>query len=315
MIPRLSPDRRVTVVVVHHNRPDSVADTVEAYLSQPDTERVIVVDNGSEPDGIRALDDIDSSVDVIRTGANLGFGPGANVGLRRWLRSGGGEWVAVTPHDSMPKPDTIAMILDAVQDRSDVGLVSADVGDGLRPVIDPFLGSIGATPRLERGFDPSDYPHGTFMMARRRCLEEIGLFDERYFAYCEEADLGLRATEAGWRCGVVRGALVSNPGMSSPVELVAYLQLRNTLLMLREHFGRRNVAFRAAIAVVQLPVGMVRPSARGLHWSPRGRLKALRDHFLHRYGPPPPDIAANHVDGWKSAGDRSFIDHGPPQPG
>ncbi len=312
---RSSPDRRVAVVVVHRNRPDSVGRTVEAYLSQPDTDRVIVVDNGSDPRGIQALDDIDSSVEVIRTAANLGFGPGANVGLRRWLRSGDGEWVAVTPHDSIPNPDTVAMILDAVQDRPDVGLVSADVGDGFRPVIDPFLGSIGATPRSESGFDLSDYPHGTFMMARRRCLEEIGLFDERYFAYCEEADLGLRAAEAGWRCGVVRGALVTNPGMSSSVELVAYLQLRNTLLMLREHFGRRNVAFRAVIAMIEIPIGMVRPCARGLHWSPRGRLKALRDHFLHRYGPPPSDIGRNRAYGRRSAKDRSVVDHGAPQLG
>jgi len=280
-------DRRVTVVVVHRNRPDTIASTVDAYLGQPDTDRVIVVDNGSDIAGLTALGSLPSGVDVIATRANLGFGPGANVGIRRWLRSLDSPWVAVTPHDADPAPDALSRILDEMESRPGVGLVSADVGDGFRPVIDPFLGSIDAIPEVDQGFDPSDYPHGTLMLARRECLREIGLFDERYFAYCEEADLGLRAADAGWGCGVVRGAGVGNPGMSSSVEMVAYLQLRNTLLMLREHYGRWNVTFRAGIALAEIPIGMVRPDRRGLHWSPRGRLEALRHYAIGHFGPPP----------------------------
>ena len=48
------------------------------------------------------------------------------------------------------------------------------------------------------------------MMLRRDCLDEVGLFDERYFSYCEEADLALRARRAGWKVGLVRGARVQN---------------------------------------------------------------------------------------------------------
>ena len=42
------------------------------------------------------------------------------------------------------------------------------------------------------------------MLARRECLADVGLFDERYFAYCEEAELAIRAKQAGWQVG--RGA-------------------------------------------------------------------------------------------------------------
>jgi len=283
----MTTERSVTVVVVHRNRPDTIASTVDAYLRQPDTAKVMVVDNGSDAAGLAELRSLPSGVEVIATGDNLGFGPGANVGMRRWLRSLDSPWVAVTPHDADPAPDALSLILDEMQSRPEVGLVSADVGDGFRPVIDPFLGSIDATPGADRGFDPSDYPHGTLMLARRECVEEVGLFDERYFAYCEEADLGLRAAEAGWGCGVVRGACVGNPGMSSSVEMVAYLQLRNTLLMLREHYGRWNVAFRAGIALAEIPIGVVRPNRRGLHWSPRGRLEALRHYAIGHFGAPP----------------------------
>ncbi len=280
----------VTVVVVHRDRPDAVARTVQAYLDQTIPTEVIVVDNGSQPTADEVLAELTDVADVIRTGANLGFGPGANVGIRRWLRDGSGEWVAITPHDALPDPDTIEKIMGGVADHSGVGLMSADVGDGARPVIQPYLGTIEAPPTVDQGFEPVDYPHGTLMLARRQCLEEVGLFDERYFAYCEESELALRAAAAGWGCGLMRGAMVRNPGMSASIERVAYLQLRNTLLMLREHFGRWNALFRIIVALVQIPVGLAYPPARGLHWSPRGRLKAVRDHLRKRYGPPPTDV-------------------------
>ena len=157
-------------------------------------------------------------------------------------------------------------------------------------MIDPYLGTIDAPPTVESGFEYSGYPHGTLMLVRRACAEQVGIFDERYFAYCEESELALRADAAGWRCGLIRGAMVRNPGMSASIERVAYLQLRNTLLMLREHFGRRHALFRIGVALVQLPMGMVHAPARGLHWSPRGRLLAIRDHLRKRYGPPPDEV-------------------------
>jgi N-acetylglucosaminyl-diphospho-decaprenol L-rhamnosyltransferase len=280
----------VTVVIIHRNRPDAVGRTVAAFREQTTPTRVIVVDNGSDDQTQRSLPALVGDAEIIFGGGNLGFGPGGNVGLRRFLSDGIGDWVAIAPHDALPDPDTIDKMLAAVEDRPTVGLMSADVGDGMRPIIDPYLGTIDAMPTVEEGFDEADYPHGTLMMCRRACLEEVGLFDERYFAYCEESELAIRAARAGWGCGVIRGANVRNPGMSASIERVAYLQLRNTLLMLREHYGRKNAWFRIGVALVQIPVGYLHDPSRGLHWSPAGRLKGIRDYLFGRFGPPAADV-------------------------
>ena len=283
----------VSVVIIHRDRPDAIGRTVDAFRQQTVTTRLIVVDNGSGPETagrLRSL--VGPEVELLMAGANLGFGPGGNLGIRRWLRRHETEWLAIAPHDALPEADTLEKMLGALADRPTVGLASADVGDGKVPIIDPYLGTIEADPTVEVGFERSGYPHGTLMLLRRACALEVGAFDERYFAYCEEAEFALRAAGRGWQCGLVRGAVVRNPGMSASIERVAYLQLRNTLLMLREHFGRRQAWFRILVALVQLPLGTVRPGARGLHWSPSGRLKAIRDHLRGRYGPPPDDIAA-----------------------
>ena len=293
----------VTVVIVHRNRAEQIGLTVAAFRSQTVPTEVTVVDNGSGPRAAAALARLTGEAELILTGRNLGFGPGANVGMRRFLQRGAGEWVALAPHDAAPDPDAIEAMLEAVADKPRVGLMSADVGDNARPIISPFLGSIEGEPQATRGFDRCDYPHGTLMMCRRSLLAEVGLFDERYFAYCEEAELGIRAARAGWWCGVVRGAEVRNPGMDSSVERVAYLQLRNTLLMLREHFGLKNSLFRIAVALLQIPVGLVHAPARGLHWSVRGRLFAIWDHLRGRYGAPQARISSTeHPHGRTQAG-------------
>jgi GT2 family glycosyltransferase len=130
------------------------------------------------------------------------------------------------------------------------------------------------------------------MLARRDCLAQVGLFDERYFAYCEEADLALRARAAGWEVGVVRGALIRNTDVGSHEAIVDYLQLRNTLLLVREHFGRYPAFIRFVLGLWHLGSGLIAPSRRGPYYDPRARVLALADHLRRRYGPPPASLAA-----------------------
>src|SRR3546814_5040883 len=146
-------------------------------------------------------------------------------------------------------------MLRVAGERPRVGLVCADFGDGATPVVDPCFGGILAPATVEAGWEPAGHPHGTLMFAHRTLLREVGLFDERYFAYCEEADLALRAKAQGWETGLVRGAIVVNPHMGTPSRTVDYLQLRNTLLPVREPSRRYHATVRGLLAVGQLVSG------------------------------------------------------------
>lgn len=283
---------RVDLVVVHRSQPARAAETVRRFLAQDVPVRVAVADNGSSAeDRARLRTELPADVVLLPQGRNLGFGPAANAGFR-WFgdQPDRADWVAVAPHDAQPAPDCLRTLLGELARRPTAGLASADVGDGLTPVVDRYFGAIPVRARVKHGWEPSGYPHGTLLMARRACLDEVGLFDERYFAYCEEADLALRARRAGWQVGVVRGAEVRNPTISSHVAVVDYLQLRNTLLLVREHFGRYALAVRTVIALGQLLTGLFDEARRGPYWDVPARLCALRDHYLGRFGPPPPGI-------------------------
>jgi GT2 family glycosyltransferase len=120
-------------------------------------------------------------------------------------------------------------------------------------------------------------------------LLDIGLFDERYFAYCEEADLGERARRAGWEVGIVRGAVVRNPGQTSATGVPQYLMLRNTLQLVRRHFGRAPAVTQFAIVSGITARGAL-GGAKAPFWNLRGRMFALRDAALGRAGPPPASL-------------------------
>ncbi|MEI7591583.1 MAG: glycosyltransferase [Actinomycetes bacterium] len=282
----------VTVVLVHWNQPNRCGDTIAAFQHQGVPVRIMVVDNCSTPESLEQLQAIvDRSpheVEIVMLAANTGFGPGANVGFRKWMNEGIGDWVALAPHDALPAEGTLKRLVDAAEGRRRAGLACADVGEGEVPVYDRYFGGMTIPGNSEPpGWRSVDYPHGTLLIARRECLREIGLFDERYFAYCEEADLGLRAIAAGWEVGLVCGAMVKNPTMRSGSPVTDYLMHRNTLLLVREHSGRYQAAIRFIIALFQLTRGIVQRSYSPFIFSAKGRVWGLIDFLRGRFGPPP----------------------------
>ncbi len=285
------------VVIVHWNQVGACLETVARFTDRELPVRVTVVDNGSQPsalaelrDGLVGLE----GVTLVEVGTNAGFGPGANVGLRAFLDDpDDGTWVALAPHDVDPFPGTLASMLEAAEDEPLAGLMCADVGDGMTPVIDPYFGGMVVEASAEppepgtARWEDAAYPHGTLMLLRRECIAEVGVFDERFFSYCEEADLALRATRAGWRVGLIRGARVQNIHIGSGMAIVDYLQTRNTLLLVQEMSGWYHAFIRACITLIQTFRGVRRPETRSMIFDARARLLGLRDFVLRRFGPPP----------------------------
>jgi GT2 family glycosyltransferase len=280
-----------TLVLVHWNQADACAATVARFAAQGGVTSVLVVDNASSArERARLHEALDGQpgVRIIEADANLGFGPGANLGLATWLAEGTTEWCLLAPHDAAPDDGCLAALADGIATEPLAGLACADVGDGLTPMIDPYFGGVTRAPaHAGPGWEEADYPHGTLMALRRACLEEVGLFDEAYFSYCEEADLGLRARRAGWKVGIVRGARVRNTHLGTSVAAVDYLQERNTLRLVRSMSGRYHAGIRLGISLWQLARGLARPASRPPVFDARARLLGIRDHLRGVTGPPP----------------------------
>lgn len=290
----------VDLVLIHWNQAARCLSAVARYGAQGVPLRLTVVDNASRPEELdllrRELPLAEGCFDrpplLLEQGTNLGWGPGLNVGLRRWLDDpDGSEWCGVAPHDALVADGCLSSLLEEGARRPRAGLISADVGDGMTALIDKAFGPVIVPACVDAGWEAMHYPHGTLFLARRPCLAEIGVFDERYFAYCDEADLGERARRAGWEVGVVRGADVRNPVTSNRIALVDYLEERNTLLLVRSHFGRWPATVRLVLGLWMVARGLVWQEKRRDIFDARARLSAMRDHLRRRYGPPPSGLA------------------------
>jgi GT2 family glycosyltransferase len=286
------------VVLVHWNQHCDLLSTIDAFCRQDVPLRFVVVDNASRQDereglkhGLDARTAAGTSIELLEMDHNAGFGPGANAGLEAYMAAEDrSEWAVLAPHDIDVEPGTLSTMLEAAGHQPMAGLMCADVGDGMSPVIDPYFGGMIVPGSPEPGWQEVDYPHGTLMMLRGATLDEVGVFDPRYFSYCEEADLALRARERGWQVGLVRGAMVKNLNLGSSVKLVDYLQTRNTLLLVQENSGLYHALIRICFTLAQIVRGVRRPETRPPVFDARARMAGIRDFFLRRFGPPPADL-------------------------
>src|SRR4051812_25100649 len=178
--------------------------------------RVIVVDNDSR-DGTVELVRRLRGVELIEARRNLGFAAATNAAIRRTRAR---YFLALNP-DTRIRPGVLDELLELLDadlriaicgcrlEREDgsfdhaarrsfptpLGALAHFTGVGRRAWSPTRLAQYRA-PGVERG--PVDAVNGAFMLMRRQALEEVGLFDERYWMYMEDLDLSYRFKEAGW---------------------------------------------------------------------------------------------------------------------
>jgi glycosyltransferase involved in cell wall biosynthesis len=282
---------RVRTLVIHHNRAVSCLRTIEAIVGQDLATDIVVLDNGSTAEQLarlrRGLPGIPGLVSMVELGRNKGFGGAANAGLREWLARENGDWVFVAAHDAVPQRGCLRLLLEAVSRRPRAGVASPEYGLGQRPVMSCFRGPYLAPTVRSSGWESAVFVHGTLMALRRACLQEIGLFDERYFAYGDELDLALRARRSGWEVGIVWGSVVENPETSVPSAVACYLQVRNSILVVREHLGRVAALVRWVCVLANTLRLLMVPARAAANHSTVARLRALFDYLRGQFGPPP----------------------------
>ena len=249
---------RLAAVVLNWNGGD---DTLAALASLEGI-ATICVDNGStdgSPDAIAARF---PAVDLIRTGVNLGFAGGNNVGIRRAL-AGGADWVLLLNNDAVAEPGVPAALQSAAAARPDAGLLACKIlsADGetvqyAGATFRPWLGYSGRVatsgPDELRDVGRAD---GAALAVSRAAVERAGLLDESLFLYVEDVEWSLRIREAGFAVVFVPGARVRHKGSAasgggaSTTNL--YYDTRNTIAVCERHApmprGRRGL--RRAVGV------------------------------------------------------------------
>jgi GT2 family glycosyltransferase len=227
---------QVAVIIPTLAADDALAECLAALAHQTARDfEVIVIDNSGQ-------DRVHQSYPrVLRAPRNLGYGAAINWGVRESKA----EFIAVINDDTAAEPEWLSALLSSMKTASDVGMCASlvlETGTGRIDSAGMLLCRDGSTKQRGQGERPEKhaaveealFPSGSAALYRRAMLEQIGGFDESFFLYCEDSDLGLRARWAGWRCLYVPQARVHHryshsAGRASALK--AYYVERNRLFL------------------------------------------------------------------------------------
>ncbi len=263
------------VVIVNYRTSADVIEclrTLEAETKAVPGTEVIVVDNASGDDSVDALrtyiaeSGFEDWARVIAHDANGGFAAGNNVGIRANLASETpADYFFLLNPDTWVRPGAVANLADFLSQNPKVGIAGSrlensdgspqfscfrfydffsELNSGCRlGIVSKLLSKHVTTPPIRDETHEVDWVSGASMMVRREVLDDIGLMDEKFFLYYEEADFQLRARRAGWEVWHVQpAAVVHLMGKSTGVTGDAERESRRPRYWFesRRYYFRRN---------------------------------------------------------------------------
>lgn len=213
---------KISVLIVNFNAGDRLRRCLDCLARQTFQDfETIVIDNASSDDSLARAKESALDFRLIEAGANVGFAAGNN----RAAREATGEWLAFLNPDAYAAADWLENLM-AGADRypwadafGSAQLDAADptkidgAGDAFHILGVPYRSLCGRpADRLPAADEECFAPCAAAALYRRAAFEALGGFDERFFCYSEDVDLGFRLRLAGGRCVQLSGARVLHEG-------------------------------------------------------------------------------------------------------
>lgn len=248
---------KVLISILNWNGAEKTLDCVQSLRHSvlPDTLKcdVRVVDNGSGPDQVETLKTrLPPEVELVLNPVNTGFTGGQNLNIRHALAHNY-DYVFLLNNDTVVDPKAIAEVIREMVNDPRCGAASPVIARmGNRDIVD-FCGaihdwqlidtirvrSIEEAPQFLAHHADQIWAVGTALMLKVAALREVGVLDERMFAYYEDDDMGARLIAAGWRTHIVLNAVVEHAcfdgDMYQRQPYFFYLMTRNSLFFAIKH--------------------------------------------------------------------------------
>ncbi len=242
--------KRASVIVLSWNGETYLPDCLNAVMAQSHApHEVILVDNASTDGSVELVAANFPQVRIICNAENLGFAGGMNVGLKEAT----GDIAVLLNQDTVVREDWLAELVKAMETDKHIGIAGCKIlypdGQTIQHAGGYLEYPLGLSHHygygeLDQGqWDEQrevEYVTGAAMAIQLEVLERISYLDDDFFpAYFEDADLCLRARQAGYKVVYVPTAvLLHHESASTETETVEqhYYYHRNRLLLLLKHY-------------------------------------------------------------------------------
>ncbi len=247
--------KSVYVIILNWNGWQDTIECVESCrrLTYPNL-HILLVDNGSIDGSEAILRERLPDIELIQTGANLGFAGGNNAGIRHALDQGAG-YVWLLNNDTVVEPHALSELVRVAESDNRIGMVGSKIfyygtsnvlwyaGAVLEPDNLHGMHHLGLKEEDRGQFDKvseTGFVTGCSLLATKGMIEETGLMDERFFLYFEDSDWNMRAKKRGWKLAYCPASVVyhkvslSVGGAASP--LMVYYYARNFLYFVKNNY-------------------------------------------------------------------------------
>ena len=259
------------VIIVNHNSGALLQGCIDTLAGQtfPQFE-VVVIDNASTDGSAVALRLPDSRFRLHRAGANLGFAAANNLGAADC----GADWIITLNPDTVPRLTWLEELRNATLRHPGVKMFGSTQIDARKPGLVDGFGDVysvfgtawrGASGWLVTTLPPDDRevftPCAAAALYAREAFASAGGFDESFFCYLEDVDLGFRLRLGGERCIQVRRAEMLHFGAVSArpdSDFFLFHTQRNRLWVLLKNVPSPLVWLTLALQIVALPLTVLR---------------------------------------------------------
>jgi hypothetical protein len=209
----VTPSPRLAVILVNWNGKDVTLECLASLqnVNYPNL-HVCVVDNGSRDGSVEAIRSAHPSVEILPLSENRRFAGGNNAGIAHAL-AGGAAYILLLNNDTVVAPDFVTCMLNRFITEERCGMVAPKIYYSAPPdllwftggEISFWTGTMRHTGIRETDYGQHDmvkeigYATGCCLLTSRAVIAHVGMLDETYFMYTEDADWSLRVRRAGYR--------------------------------------------------------------------------------------------------------------------
>jgi GT2 family glycosyltransferase len=246
----MKPWPRVSIITINYNQTKLTCELLNSLrgLTYPDVE-VIVVDNFSREDPGHTITSEYPGVKFIRSGINLGFAGGNNLGIQ----ASTGKYLLFLNNDTEVDSGFLEPLVNVFETNPQAGIASSKIIYHNSGGVIQYAGSTSVNPFTGRNkrvgyqekdlgqYDTlceTDLAHGAAMMVPRNVVEEVGLMPEFFFLYYEEIDWCESIKKSGYKVFFVPESKVyhkESMSVGKNSTLKTYYLTRNRLLFMRRH--------------------------------------------------------------------------------
>lgn len=296
--------KKVTVVTVNYNTAQDTDTFLQSIqkVNKPDFSLdIIVIDNGSKDSYKLPASLKKDNVTLILSPDNTGFSGGYNIGMKEALKRGA-EYILIVNNDTLADPDLITNLIKAFDEDPKIGLTVPKIyfakghefhkarykKEELGKVFwfaggdtdwDNVITKHRGVDEVDHGqydtMEPTAFATGCCMMFKREVLEKVGLLDDTYFLYYEDADLNERIKRAGYKIYYVPKALLIHVNAASTGGAGSTLQ---------DYFITRNrMIFGMTYAPLRTKIALARESLRLLRSGRPFQKLGIKDFYLRKF--------------------------------